>query len=37
VYTSGDLVTYQGVTYRAQWWTQGDVPGAAQWGPWVQQ
>jgi len=22
-------VTYQGSTYKAQWWTQGDVPGQA--------
>ncbi len=27
VYVSGDEVTYNGKTYRAQWWTQGDVPG----------
>ncbi|GMA92246.1 carbohydrate-binding protein [Homoserinibacter gongjuensis] len=37
VYTAGDLVSYQGVTYKALWWTQGDVPGTAQWGPWAQQ
>ncbi|AOK16624.1 chitinase [Burkholderia cepacia] len=27
VYNAGATVTYQGVTYQAQWWTQGDVPG----------
>ncbi|HLR08746.1 MAG TPA: lytic polysaccharide monooxygenase [Bacillota bacterium] len=27
VYLSGDEVTYEGKTYRAQWWTQGDTPG----------
>nr|WP_244099282.1 chitinase [Burkholderia ambifaria] len=29
VYTGGMTVTYNGVQYRAQWWTQGDVPGQA--------
>ncbi|SDR41041.1 chitinase family 18 [Paraburkholderia fungorum] len=29
VYTAGMTVTYQGATYKAQWWTQGDVPGQA--------
>ncbi|WP_175921909.1 chitinase [Burkholderia latens] len=34
VYTAGAIVTYQGTTYQAQWWTQGDVPGqAAVWKP----
>ncbi|RQU48880.1 hypothetical protein DF143_37505 [Burkholderia cenocepacia] len=27
VYTAGATVTYQNVTYQAQWWTQGDTPG----------
>ena len=27
VYVGGDEVTYNGNTYRAQWWTQGDEPG----------
>lgn len=36
VYTGGDVVTYEGVTYRAQWWTLGQVPGATPWGPWEQ-
>ncbi|WP_323118226.1 chitinase [Burkholderia alba] len=29
VYTAGATVTYQGTTYQAQWWTQGDIPGQA--------
>jgi chitinase len=29
VYTAGMTVTYQGATFKAQWWTQGDVPGQA--------
>nr|WP_329601646.1 chitinase [Paraburkholderia antibiotica] len=29
IYTAGMTVTYQGSTYKAQWWTQGDVPGQA--------
>lgn len=29
VYTAGMQVTYQGSTYQAQWWTQGEVPGQA--------
>lgn len=27
VYLAGDTVTYNGKTYRAQWWTQGETPG----------
>ena len=34
VYVGGDLVIYKGQVYRAKWWTQGDMPGAQQWGPW---
>ncbi|GLS04577.1 hypothetical protein GCM10007860_17240 [Chitiniphilus shinanonensis] len=34
VYTAGQEVTYQGSSYKAKWWTQGNVPGAEQWGPW---
>ena len=33
-YNGGDEVLYNGKRYRAKWWTQGDVPGASQWGPW---
>ncbi|KYN86518.1 carbohydrate-binding protein [Vibrio cidicii] len=32
VYLAGDLVTYQGATYKAKWWTQGDEPSKG--GPW---
>lgn len=28
-YQAGATVTYQGTTYTAQWWTQGDTPGQA--------
>ncbi|XZG69590.1 glycoside hydrolase family 19 protein [Chitinibacteraceae bacterium HSL-7] len=34
VYVKGNQVTYQGQTFEAKWWTQGDAPGATQWGPW---
>jgi chitinase len=34
VYTGGEIVTYQGKDYKAKWWTQGNVPGTEQWGPW---
>ncbi len=34
IYVGGDHVTYQGVNYRAKWWTQGNVPGTEEWGPW---
>ena len=33
-YSGGAVVTYAGNTYKAKWWTQGNVPGAEQWGPW---
>jgi chitinase len=33
-YTGGQRVSYNGVTYEAKWWTQGDIPGGAEWGPW---
>jgi chitinase len=29
VYTGGSTVSYQGHTWRAQWWTQGETPGTA--------
>jgi len=35
VYNGGDKVTYNGKTYKAGWWTQGDTPGVGQWGPWT--
>ncbi|WP_081986623.1 chitinase [Chitinibacter sp. ZOR0017] len=34
VYTGGSRVLYNGALYEAKWWTQGDVPGGAEWGPW---
>lgn len=34
-YNKGDRVSYKGKTYEAQWWTQGNEPGAEQWGPWL--
>ncbi|THV39458.1 lytic polysaccharide monooxygenase auxiliary activity family 9 protein [Glycomyces buryatensis] len=34
-YTAGDQVTYDGVAYRADWWTQGEEPGTTgEWGVW---
>ncbi|WP_162143289.1 carbohydrate-binding protein [Chitinilyticum aquatile] len=35
VYNKNDTVTYQGRTWQAQWWNQGDAPGKA-WGAWVE-
>ncbi len=32
VYNTGDVVKYNGVEYKAKWWTQGDRPD--QGGPW---
>lgn len=29
VYTGGSQVTYNGATYEAQWWTQGEEPGTS--------
>ena len=34
IYLSGDIVMYEGVQYKAKWWTLGETPGASQWGPW---
>jgi chitinase len=34
-YTGGQLASYQGHTWRAQWWTQGETPGTTQ--VWVDQ
>jgi chitinase len=34
-YTGGQLVSYQGHTWKAQWWTQGETPGTAS--VWVDQ
>lgn len=33
-YNTGDIVIYNGVTYRCKWWTQGEIPGSNQWGAW---
>ena len=35
VYNHGDLVTYQGSTWEAMWWTQNQKPGDVN-GPWEQ-
>ncbi|MFT5755823.1 MAG: chitinase [Alteromonadaceae bacterium] len=32
VYNTGDKVKYNGVEYRAKWWTKGDMPSSG--GPW---
>ena len=34
VYIQGDVVTYNGKTYKAKYWNQGSEPGTVQWGPW---
>jgi hypothetical protein len=35
VYVGGDKVSYNGHTWLAKWWTQGEVPGTTgQWGVW---
>ncbi|MCW2504856.1 MAG: hypothetical protein JWO79_3140 [Actinomycetia bacterium] len=34
-YTGGTLVSYNGHTWKAQWWTQGETPGSA--GVWTDQ
>ncbi|GHD97012.1 chitinase [Streptomyces naganishii] len=34
VYTQGNEVSYGKHNWKAKWWTQNEVPGAAQWGPW---
>lgn len=35
VYNTGDVVSYQGQYWEAQWYTQNDVPGTTgQWGVW---
>ena len=37
VYSGGDQVSHDGFLWEANWWTQGDEPGAGgQWGPWEQ-
>ncbi|NOQ32548.1 MAG: chitinase [Helicobacteraceae bacterium] len=34
VYVGGEVVVFNGVKYKASWWTQGNKPGTEQWGPW---
>jgi chitinase len=35
VYTGGQEVSYQGHTWKAKWWTQGEAPGSTgEWGAW---
>ena len=34
VYTEGDVVSYDGYEWRAEWWTT-DEPSDGQWGPWT--
>jgi len=36
-YTAGQCVSFNGQTFAAKWWTKGEQPGAAQWGPWALQ
>lgn len=33
-YDNGDTVNYNGKTYRAKWWTQGETPSESEWGAW---
>jgi predicted carbohydrate-binding protein with CBM5 and CBM33 domain len=38
VYTAGNVVSYGGRKWQAQWWTQGEVPGTTgEWGVWRDQ
>ncbi|GAA1506489.1 chitinase [Agromyces terreus] len=34
-YSGGAKASYQGANYTAKWWTQNNVPGTEQWGPWT--
>ncbi|GAA0350867.1 polysaccharide deacetylase family protein [Bowmanella denitrificans] len=34
VYVGGSRVSHSNAIWQAKWWTQGDEPGAASWGPW---
>ncbi|TDF42440.1 hypothetical protein EYS14_06390 [Alteromonadaceae bacterium M269] len=36
IYVENDTVLYNQLTWRAKWWTQGNIPGTEQWGPWEQ-
>ncbi|MDO8149255.1 glycosyl hydrolase family 18 protein [Isoptericola sp. b515] len=35
VYTAGDVASFAGENWTAGWWTQGEEPGSAEWGPWT--
>jgi chitinase len=36
VYVGGDRVTHEGRTWRAKWWTRGEIPGTTgEWGVWA--
>ncbi|WP_406431433.1 chitinase [Streptomyces sp. NBC_00631] len=34
VYVKDDEVSYNSHNWKAKWWTQNEVPGASEWGPW---
>ena len=34
VYVGGDRVLHGGSLWQARWWTQGETPSSAAWGPW---
>ncbi|MEU3986669.1 carbohydrate-binding protein [Streptomyces sp. NPDC026672] len=34
VYVGGDEASYDHHNWKAKWWTQNEVPGASEWGPW---
>ncbi|RLK52764.1 carbohydrate-binding protein [Microbacterium telephonicum] len=36
IYLSGQQVLHDGRLYTAQWWTQGQAPGASPYGPWAE-
>ncbi|WP_127792437.1 carbohydrate-binding protein [Agromyces sp. LHK192] len=35
IYMAGDLVTYRGKAYEAQWWIRGTAPSPSEYGPWI--
>tara|TARA_R110002051_G_scaffold80954_3_gene144994 strand:- start:7098 stop:11333 length:4236 start_codon:yes stop_codon:yes gene_type:complete len=36
IYLAGDLVSYDGAVFEAQWWTLALVPGSVTWGAWAE-
>jgi 5'-nucleotidase len=34
VYTGGEVVSHDGRTFEALWWTRGEAPGTSPWGAW---